>query len=441
MRSNVIGRLASVLAIAAVVSACGSSSPSAATSPAATAATAATAASEAATSIPAGGTLEVIGPWRANPGAVFQGIIDQFTATTGIHVQYEGVDSVTQPLASRLAAGSPPDLAILAGGENFLGFVKQAALMPLNDLKTDIAANIDQGWIDSLSIKGNIYAVPLRINTVSLLWYNPVVLTTLGVKAPTTWDELIATCDTIEAAGKSCFSFTASAGWPLMDLFDTLYMTTYGAAKHRDLFTGKVPFTDQTVADTLNRLVTMCGDKYAAGGAKGVLGTDLVPAIARVFGPKADSVFITEGNYVGTIALASVDSSLTFGKTLDFVPFPTSPQAGKVVSVASDMLAMLKDSAAARAFVKYMISDAAAVAWSAKGYNMANKHMDASKYTDPLAAKVATVTQSATPEWVALPGDMATQWTQLLQAVLLDPTKTSSLLAAFQPKAQALFGQ
>jgi alpha-glucoside transport system substrate-binding protein len=429
-----VPRLTAAVALAATLAACSAGAPSASSPPTASQAEApsATAAS--------GVSLSLIGPWRSSEADAFQAVLDTFKAASGITVVYEGVDSVTAPLSSRIAAGSPPDLAILPAGVAFQSFVKQGALLPLNDLRSDIDAGLDQSWVDALTIDGQIYAVPTRANAISLLWYNPATLTDLGIEPPTTWDELIATCDAVKAKGKSCFSFPAKDGWPLQNLFDTIYTTTYGAAQHRDLFTGKLAFTDQTVLDAIGRLTTMLGDEYAAGGRSGVLGTGVVDGIARIFGPSADSVFVAEGNYVGGIALAAVDSNLQFGKTLDFVRFPGSGQGGDAIVTTADILVMLKDSPAARSFVTYMVGDDAATTWASQGYNVANKHMDASKYSDPLAAKVATLMQSSTGEWVLLPGDLGSDWIELLQGAVLDPNQAPQLLEAFQAKAQATFG-
>jgi raffinose/stachyose/melibiose transport system substrate-binding protein len=51
------------------------------------------------------------------------------------------------------------------------------------------------------TVDGKIVMVPYSADVTNVLWYNTQILADAGVEPPTTWDELLAACDTLNAAG------------------------------------------------------------------------------------------------------------------------------------------------------------------------------------------------------------------------------------------------
>ena len=110
-------------------------------------------------------------------------------------------------LATRLAAGDPPDSWQGHAGQELIGaYVEAGQLEPLDDL---YAAN---GWYDVfpetliplLSQDGHPYSVPVNIHRANVLWYNPIVLADNNVAAPTDFASFLAALEALKAAGMEC---------------------------------------------------------------------------------------------------------------------------------------------------------------------------------------------------------------------------------------------
>ena len=142
-------------------------------------------------------------------------------------------------LASRLQAGDPPDSWQAHAGWEIIGtYVAADQIEPLNELFEE------QGWLDVMpetlipliSADGNIYSVPVNIHRANVLWYNPTLLSDLGVDVPTSWDEFFAACDTIEADDKICLSMGEQ--WTAMHLMEVVLLGELGADAYNALWDG-----------------------------------------------------------------------------------------------------------------------------------------------------------------------------------------------------------
>lgn len=155
-------------------------------------------------------------------------------------------------LATRLAAGDPPDSWQGHAGQELIGtYVVAGQLQSLNDL---YEAN---GWYDVMpetlipliSEGGNVYSVPVNIHRANVLWYNPAVLEENSVEVPTTWDEFFAAADTLQAAGVTPLAMGEQ--WTTMHLFETVLLGSMDADTYNGLWDGTTDWGGQEVADAL----------------------------------------------------------------------------------------------------------------------------------------------------------------------------------------------
>ena len=146
--------------------------------------------------------LQVIGPWLASEADAFEAVLDGFRESTGMVIEYEGTDQTLAALTTRVAAGSPPDLAILPVAQGLKELAAQGALASLNSMSDAITENFDAGWIDQFTIDGEIYAIPTRSNVQTVLWFNPEVVG----EPPTSWSAFTEYCDAVAAEGNSCIA-------------------------------------------------------------------------------------------------------------------------------------------------------------------------------------------------------------------------------------------
>lgn len=59
----------------------------------------------------------------------------------------------------------------------------------------------DPAVFDSVTVDGKIVMIPHSEDVTNVLWYNKTIFSDVGITPPTTWSELLDTCDTLNAKG------------------------------------------------------------------------------------------------------------------------------------------------------------------------------------------------------------------------------------------------
>jgi glucose/mannose transport system substrate-binding protein len=162
-------------------------------------------------------------------------------------------------LATRLAAGDPPDSFQGHAGQELIGtYVKAKQLEPLDDLyKTN-------GWYDVfpktliplISQDGHPYSVPVNIHRANVLWYNPSVLTKYNVTVPTDITSWIAALKTLKDAGMAA-PLALGESWTEVQLWETVLIADAGPQMYTDLWNGKADWNDPKVLQSIKDTDTL----------------------------------------------------------------------------------------------------------------------------------------------------------------------------------------
>lgn len=72
----------------------------------------------------------------------------------------------------------------------------------------------DEVW-DSVSVDGKIVMIPHIADVTNVLWYNKEIFAEHSIAVPTTWDEMLAACDTLSAAGIIPIASGNKDLWPM----------------------------------------------------------------------------------------------------------------------------------------------------------------------------------------------------------------------------------
>jgi alpha-glucoside transport system substrate-binding protein len=396
-------------------------------------------------------SIEVLSLWGGSEKDAFLKVTAAFTKATGINVQYTSARDFIPDIRTRLAAGNPPDIGILPRPGYIGTLAKQGVLKPLNSLGLSNAymkSNYGPGWLALGSSGGKLYGVPAKANSKSVIWYKPTSFKKYHFKIPKTWNQLLAITKKYKAKGLVPWSVGAGPSqsqWTLTDWFENIYARTAGPAKYQRLFTGKLPFTDPSVANAARIMTQIINNKYVLNGVQGVLGQSFVGGITDVFGtnPKAQMYF--EGGFVGGIALQQVNTALKPGKTIASFPWPTiKPSLDHPVVGAADFAAAFKSSPEVTKFLKYISTKAAGTIWVSTGaVNSPNKRVSGKAYPNVLAR--AEAHQLATAKTFLfdgsdlLPGAFGDTWGFALQDVIQHPGNIPSILSDFQNKIKGQF--
>jgi glucose/mannose transport system substrate-binding protein len=102
-----------------------------------------------------------------------------------------------------------------------------------------------QGLLDLLSYDGGIWSVPVNIHRSNVMWYVPANLEAWGVDVPATWDDFLAICPTIQAAGVT--PLVVAENWTVVHLFENVALSELGAEGWNGLWNGEKQWTDGDV--------------------------------------------------------------------------------------------------------------------------------------------------------------------------------------------------
>src|SRR5437763_13222128 len=148
----------------------------------------------------------------------------------------------------------------------------QGKLKPITYAKSTIASNFAPAWQQLGTFDGKLYALVFKAANKSLVWYNVPAFKAAGVKAPATWSQLISDAKTLKSSGTPAYSIGGADGWTLTDLFENIYLRTFGPAKYAALSAHKIPWTDASFTTALNTMAQVVGDTgNLAGGSSGAI--------------------------------------------------------------------------------------------------------------------------------------------------------------------------
>ncbi len=137
-----------------------------------------------------------------------------------IEVQKVSADSFNQTVMTRFASGDAPD--ILTFTENDItDMVPSGYIMDLSDSAN--IENYDEGMLDSLSLDGKVYALPIA-NDFMCVTYSKDVFEAAGItEVPKTWDEFMDVCATLQENGVTPLVAGFADQWAVNGVGQTVY--------------------------------------------------------------------------------------------------------------------------------------------------------------------------------------------------------------------------
>jgi glucose/mannose transport system substrate-binding protein len=167
-------------------------------------------------------------------------------------------------LQGRIAAGLPPDTFQTLGGAELKQYVDGGVLQPLDDLYAELGyADVIPGpLLKAVSVDGHPYVVPLNMHIQNILYYNLPLFEELELSAPLTFEDLIAACETIEAAKPDmvCLGLGSSEKWGDAFVFDSIYLQEAGAEAYVALHKGEIDVTTDAAYRTALEKFAMLND-------------------------------------------------------------------------------------------------------------------------------------------------------------------------------------
>lgn len=197
---------------------------------------------------------------------------------------------------------------------NWQTLIDAGLLLDISD--QPFVQNYDASAIrDAGTYNGKVYEINLGRVSYSGIYYNKDLFAAHDVKVPTTWDELVAACDTFKQANIPCMTAGGGDGWPIFvgayGLLGAVYPDQ--AALVEGLWTGTIKWNDATSLDMWEKMKVYSQDMMEAG-ASGIAG-DAAPGR---FASGAVAMFPGGTWYASAIETAQPD--FEWG----YIPFPGS---------------------------------------------------------------------------------------------------------------------
>lgn len=190
--------------------------------------------------IPRAFTEQTVANWNeANPDM-------QVELSTVAHEDFKNA------IRTYLAAEPSPDVLTWFAGERAAFFIDRGLIGDFSDAwEANGLDDVYAPGFTALATSGEgKYFLPTSYYWWAI-YYRPSIFEQVGVEAPIeTWDELLAACDTFNAAGIAPFAIGTKFRWPAAAWFDYINMRTNGPQFHIDLMLLKESYEDERVKQT-----------------------------------------------------------------------------------------------------------------------------------------------------------------------------------------------
>jgi ABC-type glycerol-3-phosphate transport system substrate-binding protein len=335
------------------------------------------------------GTIVFDGVWTAQTGqSQFQAVIDQFEKLyPNVNVEYRPIGSGL-PIALTEGAQTP-DMADVPQPGAVQQLVAQGKLKPITYADAAISQNFDPRWKLPGTFNGKLYGLVFKAANKSVVWYSPRAFVKAGVIPPKTFTGLLTVAKKIKASGLPAYSLGGGEGWTLTDLFENIYLRSFGPDQYVRLSRHQIPWTSPSVTAALQTMVKIVGDTANIyGGTDGALQTGFNRSVTNVFSSPSKAAMVFEGDFVRGVIATSTNAKVGTGFSSFSFPSITGKYASSL-DVAGDVIVAFKDNPAIEAFVKYLATPAAAAVWAKQGgFGTGNHNMPLSVYPDPITRRI-----------------------------------------------------
>jgi alpha-glucoside transport system substrate-binding protein len=385
--------------------------------------------------------VRVLGLWSGPELTSFETVKSAWEQSTGGTVEWTGARDLTGELHAQIAAGTPPDIAILPNVGLLHELAADGQLVPLASVldMQQIQQDYSAPWLDLGSHDDELYGIFYKVNSKATVWYAPTAFAAAQYAVPSTWDEMIALADTMVADGRTPFSVVApkvpgGGGWALTDWISQIVLDACGAELYDQWVAGEVPWTDACIRQSFERFDSIVQSPgYVLGGSERILATSDADGSAPMYTDPPDAYMYNMASFAQAF-IAAKYPQLVAGDDYGFFPFPSiDPAHGATVTIGADVVVMLHDTPAARSFMTYLAGAESQRAWiELGGFTSVNRSVSADAYKDPVAREVADQLASADVIRFSagdlMPAAVQQAWWKGMLQLVADPTTLDALL-------------
>jgi raffinose/stachyose/melibiose transport system substrate-binding protein len=199
--------------------------------------------------------------WRQEDKAAYAELFADFTRKNpAITVKFEAfpVASYATTLSTALSGGKGPDVIHTRAYGGLEQYAKAGYLLALDEATVPELANLpaDAKASETLRADGKVYSLSFASQTLGL-FVNNEVLAKAGVKAPTTWAELLAAGKALKAKGVTPLANGTAEAW-MDEVLASIFTNSFlGPDFVTDILAGKATFEDPRYIAALTKLLDL----------------------------------------------------------------------------------------------------------------------------------------------------------------------------------------
>ncbi|WP_329409540.1 ABC transporter substrate-binding protein [Streptomyces sp. NBC_00704] len=315
--------------------------------------------------------VTIMVPWSGKEFQAFYAVVEAFERShPGIEVEPEVTRALNEQLDAAVAADAEPDLAVLPSVGAIAKYQKEGALRKLDvdtgDYVQPFRGLGTTGGNGVTGEGGDVYAVPLKADVKSLVWYD----VDATPDPPGSWADLPARHDTW------CLGLESgpTSGWPGADWIADLLLARNGPDAYTAWASGDAPWDRGPV----HRAWTAWGD---------LMGDALEGAAKTGFRDAAGKMPACSMGH-GTLAAMDFDADRVKRGGYRYVPPP-----GRTLQVSADFVGKFTGNDGADEFIAYLASTEAQRLWvNQPGFALsADRRVTVADYTDRVQGGIAAM--------------------------------------------------
>jgi alpha-glucoside transport system substrate-binding protein len=307
----------------------------------------------------AGKKVDIQTQWTGAELVNFTASLAPFATASGITINIDSVPASHETvLQSRIAGGSPPDIAQLAQPTPVLAYAAQGKVIDLSTFMDTAKLSAEHPSTIGLVTDGtHVWGVPYKADVKSTVWYPIKAFAAAGYTVPKTWDDLIALSDKIVAAGSNPWCVSAggpgtATGWQLTDWIEEVVLKTKGLDFYKQWISHAVTFEDpaiKTAFDDVGKILFT--PNYVYGTNTNIVQQDQKTTMDPMFNPGDMSApqcwmqkiptWYGPGFFPDQRANPATPSKYILGTDVGIFPFPTIDASQNNIEGSADTMMVL----------------------------------------------------------------------------------------------------
>lgn len=364
-----------------------------------------------------------MGSWRADDVDKMNALFEVYKEASGVQIDFQPTNppDYNATLRLQLESGTGPDLMYVRSYATGADLYKNGYLAKLNDLP-NLSNSLTEQNLAPWTVDGNTFAVPV-IAVTHAVYYNKDIFAANNIAVPTTFEEFLAACETLKAAGITPLANGVADEWDVLETFFLGMLPNYiGGPEERVLYeTGEKKLNDEAFVKAYTDMAKVA--PYLPEGFEAVTYND-----SQILFATGKAAMFMDGSWtLGTYADVDFDWG-TFA-----MPAPAGSETAITfhLDAAIGMNATTKHPEEAKAFLSWLCTQ--------EGVDALSKYLPTGMY--PISSLTVTLDDAHAQEMLALTADKVTDvrfvWPALMDLYSPMNQAVVSVLKGGDPQAAA----